>query len=377
MQIFQSVFDGDLWEKAPSRNEATQWVLLFGSRKIAANKEFKAQIKEAYPNACVMGCTTSGEIVSDRIYDHAMIVTAITLEHGSLETKLLNINEYDDSSALGQAAISSLTKEKLRHVFVLSDGHSINGSDLVAGIKSEVPEGVSVSGGLAGDDDRFEETLVWFNDHIGTGLVAIVGLYGESLSFGCGHLGGWRAFGPKRVITKSHANIVYEIDGQPALSLYKEFLGDYANGLPASALRYPLSLHYDDNQGEVVRTILSINEDDNSMVFAGNVGEGLEVRLMHASYENLLDGAEGALELAKASLGKNVPQLSLLVSCVGRRLVLGQRSEEELEVIRDSLPDDCVTTGFYSYGEISPIQVTGKAALHNQTMTITLISEKG
>jgi hypothetical protein len=208
-------------------------------------------------------------------------------------------------------------------------------------------------------------------------LVSIVGLYGESLSFGCGHLGGWRAFGPKRVITKSHANIVYEIDGQPALSLYKEFLGDYANGLPASALRYPLSLHYDDNQGEVVRTILSINEDDNSMVFAGNVGEGLEVRLMPASYENLLDGAEGALELAKASLGKNVPQLSLLVSCVGRRLVLGQRSEEELEVIRDSLPDDCVTTGFYSYGEISPIQVTGKAALHNQTMTITLISEKG
>jgi hypothetical protein len=377
MQIFQSVFDGDVWEKVPSKNEASQWVLLFGSRKIAANKEFRAQIKEAYPNAYIMGCSTSGEIAGERIHDHAMVMTAITLDHSSLEAKLLNIQDYADASALGQAAISSLTKEKLRHVFVISDGHTINGSELVAGIQSEVPKGVTVSGGLAGDDDRFEETLVWFDEQMGTGLVAIVGLYGESLSFGCGHLGGWRAFGPKRIITKSKANIVYEIDNQPALALYKEFLGDYATGLPASALRFPLSLQYDDNQGEVVRTILSINEDDNSMVFAGNVGEGLEVKLMHASYENLLDGAEGALELAAASLGKNVPQLSLLVSCVGRRLVLGQRSEEELEVISDSLPDDCVTTGFYSYGEISPIETTGKAALHNQTMTITLMSEEG
>jgi hypothetical protein len=376
MKITQSTFSENSWTNELSTNDDVKWLLMFGSRKLAADPNFRKQIQESYPNAFVMGCSTSGEIAGDRLFDNAMVCTAVSFDSSSIEAVSLDIADYENSNALGKAAIQQLPQDGLRHVFVISNGHSINGTELVEGLQSALGQGVSISGGLAGDDDRFEETIVWFQDKIGPGLVVLAGLYGPDLELGCGHLGGWNAFGPIRTVTKSVANVVFEIDNKPALTLYKEFLGEFASGLPASALLYPLAIQYEGQQAEVVRTILSINEEDNSMLFAGNVQQGAEVRLMHASYEDLLDGAEGAVASAKKAFGAENPQLSLLVSCVGRRLVLGQRSEEELEVISEYLPASCVTTGFYSYGEISPIQETGKAALHNQTMTVTLLSEK-
>lgn len=273
--------------------------------------------------------------------------------------------------------VNKLPKQELKHILVLSDGQKVNGSELVDGFQKCLPDDVTMSGGLAGDGDNFEETTVIHNAHIcSNGLISVVCFYGDALQFGFGSYGGWQAFGPDREVTSSNKNTVYKIDNQPALELYKSFLGEYAQDLPSSALLYPLQLKEHNKPKAVVRTILSINEQDNSLVFAGNMPEGAICQLMHANTEQLVDGAENAVaEALQAFDDSTTPQLAILVSCVGRRLVMSQRVEEELEVIRDVLPSNCAINGFYSYGEISPLQGLLKCGLHNQTMTITLINE--
>ena len=111
------------------------------------------------------------------------------------------------------------------------------------------------------------------------------------------------------------------------------------------------------------------------MTFAGNMPEGAYARLMKANFERLIDAAAGAAETCLDAFDKTPPQLALLVSCVGRRIVLGQRIEEEIESVRDGFGKDTALAGFYSYGEISPLGLAAGCELYNQTMTITAFRE--
>jgi hypothetical protein len=247
---------------------------------------------------------------------------------------------------------------------VISDGQNVNGSKLVAGLTEHLPLGVTLTGGLAADGDRFQETLVLWDSLPEPNKIAVIGLYGERLKVGFGSLGGWDAFGPERVVTRSAGNILYEIDGQPALALYKRYLGEHAKDLPASGLLFPLSLKTAAGES-LVRTLLGVNETDHSLTFAGDVPQGTHARLMKANFDRL----------SYEAIGQTSPELALLISCVGRKLVLKQRIEEEVEGVRDTLGEKTVLAGFYSYGEISPFTPSAKCELHNQTMTITTLSE--
>jgi hypothetical protein len=205
--------------------------------------------------------------------------------------------------------------------------------------------------------------------------VVAIGLYGDKLKVGYGSLGGWDTFGPERVVTKSKGNVVYELDGEPVLALYKKYLGPHAAGLPASGLRFPLSVRKNPDDTPVVRTLLGVSEEQQTMTFAGDVPQGSLARLMRANFDRLVDGATGAAKTCQQALSKDSAELAILISCVGRRLILQQRTEEEVEGVRAVLGDKAVMTGFYSYGEISPFTPTAKCELHNQTMTITVLSE--
>jgi hypothetical protein len=238
-----------------------------------------------------------------------------------------------------------------------------------------LPEGITVTGGLAGDGARFGETLVFWDSVPQKGAIAVLGLYGRRLKVGFGSLGGWDSFGPERLITRSKGNVLFEMDGQSALSLYKKYLGEHAKDLPAAGLLFPLSLRTKAGETAVVRTILSIDETEQSMTFAGDVPEGAYARLMKANFDRLIDGATGAAKTSHQAIGLVAPDLAILISCVGRKLVLKQRIEEEVEGVRDVLGNRTVLTGFYSYGEISPFMPGAKCELHNQTMTITTFSE--
>lgn len=368
---------GKGWAPAPpgSLGAGAQLVLLFGSPACLKQTAWQDDIARAYPNAHRLGCSTAGEIYGTQVADETLVATAIAFEDTRLHGASLKLHHGSDSFQAGEELAKSLPPEGLVHVLVISDGQNVNGSELVAGLLANLPPGVPLTGGLAGDGDRFRETLVLWDAPPEPDTIAVLGLYGPRLKIGFGSMGGWDAFGPERLITRSAANILYELDGQPALSLYKKYLGEYAKDLPASGLLFPLSLRTEAGES-VVRTILGVNEPENSLTFAGDMPEGGHARLMKANFDRLIDGAVGAAQTSYEAIGASSPEFALLISCVGRKLVLKQRIEEEVEGVQDVLGKETALAGFYSYGEISPFNPSARCELHNQTMTITTFSER-
>jgi hypothetical protein len=320
----------------------------------------------------VIGCSTAGEIHGTEVSDGTLAVAVLEFTSTTPRVVAVPITAAG-SHASGRELGSTLAARDLKALFILSDGLDVNGSDLVSGLTGTLPPGVVVTGGLAGDGPRFERTWVIVDGKPASGFATAVGLYGDAVRVGHGSKGGWDIFGPERTVTRSRGNVVYELDGRAVLTLYKEYLGDLASDLPASGLLFPLALRSPGDGEPLVRTILAVNEESQSLVFAGDVPQGHRVQLMQANFDRLVDGAEDAA--ASASLGRTVPgSLCVAISCVGRRLVLGERTEDELEATVYALPPRTEQVGFYSYGEISPY-AGGSCALHNQTMTLTTIGE--
>lgn len=333
-------------------------------------------LRQLYPKAQFIGCSTAGEINGTNVTDEGLVSAALQFDHTEVATVAVSTSEFRDSQAVGEAIAKQLPTQGLRHVLVISDGLSVNGSELAQGLSTNLPSQVSVTGGLAGDGASFGATQVIHNTEAKSGLVVVAGFYGDRLHLGYGSLGGWDLFGPDRIITRSSGNVLYELDGQSALSLYKSYLGDYAGDLPASALLFPLTIQLKDKQERVVRTILGVSEEDQSMTFAGDVPEGCQAQLMRANFDRLVDGAAGAATACnRFQLPDQSWDLGLLISCVGRKMVLKQRVEEEVEGVRDVLGEQVPLIGFYSYGELSPLVNDTTCSLHNQTMTITTFRE--
>ncbi|MBN1994312.1 MAG: FIST C-terminal domain-containing protein [Anaerolineae bacterium] len=359
-----------------SLGEAAQLVLVFGATSILKKQEPLQKIKQAYPGAYILGCSTAGEICGTQIFDDALVATVAQFERTQLKGHQIKLSEVEDSFEAGEKLAMSLTDNGLTHVLVISDGLKVNGSDLVNGLVKHLPAEVAVTGGLAGDGARFKQTLTFFDNVPEEGRIIALGFYGARLKVGYGSRGGWDPFGPERLITRAEGNVLYELDGQSALELYKKYLGEYAADLPASGLLFPLKLRAKENEMGLVRTILSVSEKEQSMTFAGNVPSGVYARFMKANPDRLVDGAIEAAQTCFKVTDSSSPDLAILISCVGRKLVMGQRIEEELEGVRDVLGDHTVLTGFYSYGEISPFRPLAKCELHNQTMTITTFLEE-
>lgn len=355
--------------------ESARLVLVFGASPILREPKHFHETKEAYPNAHILGCSTSGEICGTNVFDDSLVITAVHFEHTQLSGAQVKLTRMEESFQAGERLAAALDHSGLVHVFVISDGLNVNGSELVKGLAKNLPSHVAITGGLAGDGARFEQTLVCLDSVPESGTIAVLGFYGDRLKVGYGSRGGWDPFGVEWVVTRSQGNLLYELDGQSALGLYKQYLGEHAAQLPASGLLFPLSLRLPDSLEPVVRTILAISEEQQSITFAGDVPQGARARFMKANFDRLVDGAGGAAKISYRAIGSASPDLAILISCVGRKLVLKQRTEEEVEGVRDILGDRTVLTGFYSYGEIAPFTPGAKCDLHNQTMTITTFLE--
>jgi hypothetical protein len=351
---------------------APQLVLLFGGRHLLEAAENFEQVRAAYPGAHIVAASTAGEITGTEVTEDCLTTVAIALEKSRVACEATEVKAASESFAAGRALAQRLIGPDLAHVFVVSDGALVNGTELARGFNETLPAGVALTGGLAGDGTRFERTVVGLDQVPGPGRVVAIGFYGRNLKTAFGSSGGWEPFGPERTVTRAVGNVLFELDGHSALALYKTYLGDHAAQLPGSALRFPLCVTAPDGRSPVVRTILSINEKAESMTFAGDIPPESRVRFMRASYEDLIDGAARA---AGQTHEVAAPQLVICVSCVGRRIVLGQRTEEETEIVREILGPAGVLTGFYSYGELSPADKETACQLHNQTMTITTLRE--
>jgi hypothetical protein len=357
-----------------------QLVLVFGGRAALGDRDSVedalADLRARCPRAAIACCSGGGQIVGVDVVDDTFVATAIRLDYGSITAVSTTIEKSECTEQVGARLAEQLPVDGLRYVLVLSDGLRVNGSALIRGMTSKLSADVRLSGGLAADNGEFAETLVGLDEAPAPGRIVAIGFYGDRLVVGHGSLGGWEMFGPNRRVTRASGNVVYELDGQPALALYKRYLGSFADGLPASALLFPLCLQaHEHAETGLVRTVLGVNDADDSMTFAGDVPEGTHVRLMRTSREGLVAGAEGAALVARRALGDVEPQLVLLVSCIGRRLVLKHRVDEEVEGARAVMGLAAPFTGFYSFGELAPSVSGGSTVLHNQTMTITALAE--
>lgn len=354
---------------------AAQLVLGFGSRALLSQFDSFTKIKTHFPNAQLVLCSSAGEIYDREVLDDSISLVALEFSATAIHVSEVNIDDFSSSFEAGKALIQNLPQENLKLAFVLSDGGKVNGSELVKGLNAEKKDSVLITGGLAGDGARFEKTFVGLNKVPEVGKIIAVGLYGDQLVLTHGSLGGWETFGLERTVTKSKENVLYQIDNRNALDLYKNYLGKYADELPGSALLFPLSIKIEESLEPIVRTILSIDEVNQSMTFAGDIPEGSKVRFMKANFDRLVDAASDAASSC-LKMNEKTPKLAILISCVGRKLILGNRIDEEIEAVSEIFGNGTMLTGFYSYGEISPLNPLAKCELHNQTMTITCINEK-
>ena len=351
-------------------------VLVFGAPAYAQAPAALQALRAALPQAGQAGCSTAGEIFEGEVRDGTLSVAVLRFEAAPLVQAVTPVADRDDSAAAGQRLAAQLHRPGLRAVLVFSEGVQVNGTALVDALSRHLPPGVAIAGGLAGDGDRFGSTWIWDGKATRSRAIVAVGLCGDRLQVGLGSQGGWADFGPQRHITRAQGQVLYELDGQPALDLYKAYLGDLAARLPAAALRFPLSVRHDAAADEaVVRTILGVDEVNRALIFAGDIPQGGTARLMRVNQLHLIESAGLAVASAADEAAPQGSALCLSVSCVGRRLVLGEQTEEELETVAQRLPAGSGHVGFYSYGEISP--AGGRTSrLHNQTLTVSVLWER-
>ena len=373
----------DLAQQLPALiQSAPDLVLVFGAVNFFEHPEFTRELaaglaSEALPNTVLVGCSTAGEIAGSQVYDDSCVLTSVQFANTPITAVTTEISGMADSFAAGQRLGRQLPQDQLSAVLLLGTGVAINGSALVAGLQQSLPAGVTISGGLAADAGAFRQT--WTLGPAGSSdrqLVAL-GFYGSQIQCSYGTFAGWETFGPARKVTRSDGNILYELDGNRALDVYKLYLGDYAKDLPGSGLLFPFAMLNDRHEKRsVFRTILGVDDSTGSLTLAGDIDPDGYLKLMHSSTDNLISGAETAAKTARQN-HRHAPaeSLAILVSCVGRKLVMGDRIDEEAEAVVDVLGQGAQVAGFYSNGEIAQGEFQGDCRLHNQTMTITWLSE--
>jgi hypothetical protein len=353
-----------------------QLVTVFGAVPFFTDKAFQAALRAALPDAAIIGCSTAGEISNDGVADGSCVITAVNFSGTRIRAATSPLRGMEDSMAAGARIGGELAATDLRALMVFGPGVQINGSALVDGIASKVGT-ATITGGLAGDGGTFAQTWTLGQAGAGDNAIVAVGLYGDALDFAHGSFGGWEPFGPSRKVTRCDGNVLYELDGEPALEVYKRYLGDHAKGLPASGLLFPFAMVGEDqNAIGLIRTILGVDEANGSLTLAGAIDPDGYLKLMHASTDRLVNGAESAAKAAQKMHCADGDSLAILVSCVGRKLVMGDRVDEEVEAVAEVFGSKATLTGFYSYGEISPFTPGSACHLHNQTMTITWMGEK-
>ena len=361
---------------APLAAIKPQLVTVFGAVSFFTDKAFQDSLRAALLDTTVIGCSTAGEIGNGGVADGTCVLTAVNFSGTRIKAASTVLGGMDDSQAAGERIGSQLAAPDLRALMVFGPGVRINGSALVDGIASKAGT-ATITGGLAGDGGAFAQTWTLGPAGIGDSAVVAIGLYGDALDFAHGSFGGWEPFGPARKVTRCAGNVLYELDGEPALRVYKRYLGDHAKGLPASGLLFPFAMLGEDHDAiGLIRTILGVDETSGSLTLAGAIDDGGYLKLMHASTDRLVNGAESAAKAAEKMHRASGDSLAILVSCVGRKLVMGDRVEEEVEAVAEVFGSKATLAGFYSYGEISPFTPGSACHLHNQTMTITWMGEK-
>ncbi|PID64021.1 MAG: hypothetical protein CR974_00445 [Gammaproteobacteria bacterium] len=375
-------------------------LLCFGSADLMYSEGTISDLKHTFPNAELVGCTSGVEVFNNELRQDTLTLTAIQFDSTTVGIAKHEYKTFEDGYEVGKKLMQRLQeKSGLKHVFILSDSINVCGTKLIEGCNAALPANVAVTGGMASSvkpnfsdiyfalkisamrlglestaNLNFGNTRVWHNEDGARRQAVAIGFYGDKLRVGYASANGYKASGAKYHITKADDRFIYELDGRPALEVYKQFLGDEAKNLPAVGLNYPLLLldSPTDSNG-IVRGLLDANEMDQSLTMAGHIPEGKYAQLMSADLEGIVDSGCQSAKQADDMLGGE-SQLAITVSCVGRMAYLDAATEKEIQGASHAL-HGCPMTGFYSFGEACPNTGSKNTLLHNHVMAVTTFKE--
>jgi hypothetical protein len=347
-----------------------------------ANEQLLKGIHSITGQTPLVGCTDAGGITKDGPNRRAVTVMLLQSDEVEFVTGIgrgLGDNAMAAGRHLAQDLLrNSKSTKPMQVAMMFPDGLRGNGADVVRGMQEGIGAELPIVGGAAGDDFLFKTTYQFYNDQVLTDAVPGV-LFRGTMKIGVGVRHGWKPLGIPRVITKSKDNIVYEIDGQPAVTLYQEYFGKSAEDLKKEplaqmAITYPMGMYVPDQEEYLIRDPITVNEDG-SIVCAAEMKEGSQVRLMMGSTNSAISAAQSAAEQAVKGLGGAVPKGAVIFNCIARDKMLGNRAPEEIKTISDALGKQVPIAGFYTYGEQAPVDGKGSSFschFHNETVVIFL-----
>lgn len=365
------------WNKQldPSMDSKETLVLLFSSIGQEKRNDALKDLYNAFPNAYIIGCSSSGEIYQEEICHHTLSVMVIRFERTRLALASVSIEAVSETYQAGEALARQLLQEDLRHLFLLSGQWEIDATALTGGINAALPSSVPATGGVAGDDMKRGSSWILYGSKVAHSEVAAIGFYGSSIRIGYGCQAGWDRLGLERKVTKIRGKELFTLDNKPALEIYKRYLGERAKDLPSAAMLFPLAILDDRGEELKIRDIFEINESNQSLILNDSISEGTYVSLMFANFNRLVDGAYSAAKEACASgFREDLDTAVIAISCIARKQLMQQRTEEEVRAVLEALPPGSHMVGFYSNGEISSSR-SKLCSLYNQTMTLTVIQE--
>ena len=335
------------------------------------------------PSAWMAGCSTAGEILSDGPSRRSVAVMAIRSDTLQAVTGLGSHIRINPRQA-GQEVAGHLLQAKISNphgMLLFPDGLTGNAAELIRGIQDRMGLSFPIAGGSAADDFGFSRTYQYFQGKLYSDAVAGVLLAGP-IAVGIGARHGWRPLGKPRRVTRGLANIVQELDGHTAVNLYETYFGRAADSLKAGSLVdvsivYPLGMPIPGEEEYLLRNVLKVDPATGSLIYAGEIPEGSEVRLMMGSKERALDAARKAAEQAVLSIAPRAPTFALVFSSCSRARLFGRRAGEEIAAIRQVLGRTVPIIGFYDYGEQAPLSAAGfrgLSYLHNETLVVCAVS---
>ena len=362
------------WNRLSSTvlNQDAQLVLLFGDTSHLMNVRARNELIKRYSNAIIIGCSTAGDILGGRVHTDAMTATAVRFQSTDVNGMAMRLMPGDDGYRAGKKLAHALARKGLTHVLLFADGMRVDGSALARALNESFSPAIGISGGLAGDALRFQETCVVWGKFVQREVIAAVGLSSLRLVTGIATRGGWESFGDEMRITASKGNVLYTLNGEPALPFVRNMFG---SGGPEALMMHPLGIRLPGQEHDTIRTILTVDESDQSLSFAGDIPEGMTARFLKSSKEKLIDAAADAARTSCQPLNAKAGEFSFLVSCFGRNALLQERVDEEVQTAQRILGQGTVTAGFYSYGAIAPFSSSFASQLHNQSMNITTFLE--
>ena len=338
-------------------------------------KDLLGGINDALGIRNIIGCTTDGEISSDGFRTDSAVLGGIVSDQ--IDFHLASVKDLGQDCERAGITLAAKLPENVNYIQLFSDGLTGNGCAILRGLESVLDKTIPVCGGTAGDAGRFRRTWQFAGNRVFSNGAVAIGFSGN-FQVGTGASSGWSPIGLAKKVTRSVDNILYELNGEPALNVYERALGKHASKLPAVGVEYPLGLVTERGaEGEkdylLLRATMSVNRKEGAISLAGEIPEGSTVHICCGDSASLLEAAKKAGRLALADLEGRRPVMIFIYSCMARRLILGRQVEEEINCIREAVGPDLPVLGFYTYGEYGRIKKGGPNRLQNETVTVSVI----